>query len=222
MYINKVYLKGQEKVSGWNNPNKIIIHHPEFYGSVEELNSIMRTMGYSMIGYNYYIRKDGSIWQGRPVNATSANCYGQNHSSIGVCFEGNYNKDKTMYDVQFNAGVELIKYLKVNYKINEVNGHKHYKNTDCPGRYFPLQKILNAISVKGTVSNSSSLDGRIGICTGNGVRVRSTTNINSNSNILGCLFKGYHVKIFKKVGNMYSIYYGPHGGYVSSGYIELI
>lgn len=150
MKINKVYLPGQDQVTGWNKPNKIIIHHPEYYGSVQGLNDVMRNMGFTMIGYNYYIRKDGSVWQGRPVNVTSGNCYGQNNHSIGVCFEGNYDKDTSMPDAQFAAGVELIKYLEDKYGIHEVNGHKHYYNTACPGKYFPLDKMLRAIGAAGS------------------------------------------------------------------------
>lgn len=160
MNISKVYLPGQDQVGGWNDPNKIIIHHPEYYGSVQGLNNLMRNMGFTMIGYNYYVRKDGSVWKGRPDNVTSGNCYGQNNHSIGVCFEGNYDKDTSMPDAQFNAGVELIKYLKSKYGISEVNGHKHYYNTACPGRYFPLDKMLRAIgaaeSVNVTESNSNN------------------------------------------------------------------
>lgn len=158
MKINKVYLKGENQVSGWNNPSKLIIHHPEFYGSIERLNDIMRSMGFTMIGYNYYVRKDGSVWKGRPDNVTSGNCYNQNHSSLGICFEGNYDKDKTMPEAQFNAGVELIKELKAKYGIREVNGHKHYYNTACPGRYFPLSRMLSSIQGKpsGSISTSNS------------------------------------------------------------------
>ncbi|MEG2786463.1 MAG: N-acetylmuramoyl-L-alanine amidase [Romboutsia sp.] len=156
MKINKVYLTGQNEVTGWNKPNKIIIHHPEWYGDIQGLNSMMRTMGFTMVGYNYYVRKDGSVWQGRPVNVTSGNCYGQNNHSIGVCFEGNYDKDASMPSAQFNAGVELIKYLENEYNIHEVNGHKHYYNTDCPGRNFPLSRMLKAVSSSGSSEKPSN------------------------------------------------------------------
>ena len=42
----------------------------------------------------------------------------------------------------------------------------------------------------------------------------------SNSAIIGKLNKGTKVKIAKKVGNMYSIYFGDNGGYVSADYIK--
>lgn len=107
MKINEVYLKGQEQAKGYNNPNRIIIHHSEFYGSIEGLNDIMRSMDFYMRGYNYYIRKDGSIWNGRPDWATSGNCYGQNNCSLGVCFEGNNDVDAEMLRAQFDAGWSL-------------------------------------------------------------------------------------------------------------------
>ena len=150
MKINKVYLNGEDKVGGYNSPDKIIIHHPEWSGSIENLNNMMIGMGFTMVGYNYYVRKDGSVWKGRPDNVTGANCYGENHTSLGVCFEGNYDKDTSMPQAQFDAGVELIKYLKSKYGISEVGGHKHYYNTACPGRYFPLDRMLKAIGAAGS------------------------------------------------------------------------
>ncbi|MCY6957973.1 peptidoglycan recognition protein family protein [Clostridium brassicae] len=215
MDINKVYLKGQENTGGWNDPNKIIIHHPEFYGSIEQLNGVMRNMGFSMIGYNYYVCKDGSVWQGRPVSVTGANCYGQNHCSIGVCFQGNYDKDKNMPQAQFDAGVELIKYLKETYKISEVNGHKYYRNTDCPGRYFPLQQMLKAIS---NVQNSGgSVEGRYGIVTASVLNVRETNSIEAK--VIKKLKKGTKVKIYKQYNDWYSIY---PTGCVYGKYIRLL
>lgn len=148
MKINKTNLRVKGSLSWGNKPNKIIIHHPEWYGDVAALNEMMINMGYNMIGYNYYIRKDGSIWEGRPVEAIGGNCKNQNAQSIGVCFEGNYEKDKEMPQIQFKAGVELIKHLMSKHKITEVDGHKAYYNTACPGKYFPLERMLKAIKEK--------------------------------------------------------------------------
>lgn len=145
MEILHVNLRQNGKVGGYNNPNKIIIHHPEFNGSIERLNDIMIDMGFAMIGYNYYVRKDGTVYKGRPDNVTSGNCYGQNNQSLGVCFEGDYDKETSMPTAQFNAGVWLIKKLMNDYGIKEVNGHKKYYNTECPGKYFPLARMLDAI-----------------------------------------------------------------------------
>lgn len=135
-----------------NYPTKIILHHPEFNGSAEALNDMMINMGFVMCGYNFYIRKDGSIYAMRPVDAIGGNCYGQNASSIGLAFEGNFMTD-TMSDAQFNSGVELCKYLMQQYpNIKEIGPHKKYYNTDCPGINFPIDNmIISAFASNTTV-----------------------------------------------------------------------
>ncbi|MCD3211094.1 SH3 domain-containing protein [Clostridium botulinum C/D] len=70
--------------------------------------------------------------------------------------------------------------------------------------------------------NPGSLGGRMAICTGNGVRVRSSMDTSNTSNVIGKLNKGDKVKIFKSSGDWYHTYYGPHGGYVSAKYLSLI
>lgn len=152
MNINKTNLRRNGNLQYGNYPTKIILHHPEFNGTVEQLNEVMINDGFSMIGYNYYIRKDGTVWEGRPVDAIGANCYGQNASSIGLSFEGNFMTD-VMSDAQFNTGVELCKYLMQQYKnIKEIGPHKKYYNTDCPGKNFPIDKMIIAASASGVAN----------------------------------------------------------------------
>jgi N-acetylmuramoyl-L-alanine amidase len=144
MNINKTNLKTNGSLKWGNYPTKIILHHPEFNGTVEELNEIMINDGDVMIGYNYYVRKDGTVWEGRPVDAIGANCYGQNATSIGVAFEGNFMID-SMIDTQFNSGVELCKYLMQQYSsIKEIGPHKKYYATACPGANFPVDIMITA------------------------------------------------------------------------------
>ena len=194
MKINSGYLRGQASVCGHNNPQYLIIHHPEYNGSIEGLNDVMRNMGFTMIGYNYYVRKDGSVWKGRPDNVTSGNCYNYNTKSLGICFEGNYDKETSMPQAQFNAGVELIKELRDKYGISNshINGHKYYYNTECPGKYFPLAKMLDAIkggSATGSINTSNSVSSNIkydkvysqtGTCTvitESGLKIRATASL---------------------------------------------
>ena len=44
--------------------------------------------GWSDIGYHYYIRLDGTIEIGRPLNIVGSHARGRNTGSIGICFEG--------------------------------------------------------------------------------------------------------------------------------------
>lgn len=94
------------------------------------------------IGYNFYIRKDGIIYEGRPENAIGAHAYGWNSRSIGICFEGNF-EEESMGDAQIKAGQALIAYLKEKYPtIQTIKGHKDFDKTLCPGKNFPFDAIL--------------------------------------------------------------------------------
>lgn len=58
--INNANLRINGKLQ-WGN--KIILHHPEWNGTPQNLNKMMINMGYVMCGYNYYVRKDGSVYE---------------------------------------------------------------------------------------------------------------------------------------------------------------
>ncbi|KEI18237.1 glucosaminidase domain-containing protein [Clostridium haemolyticum] len=207
-----------------NSPRNIVLHHTECTGwNIERLHQLHLGNGWVGIGYHFYIRKDGSIYRGRPEWTLGSHCKGFNKNSIGIAFEGDYhNTDKSMPDTQFNAGLQLISYLKNKYGNMGIYGHREVGSSNCPGKYFPLNNFKNGKATTTSNNSSGSLDSRIGSCTGNGVRIRSAMDTTTNNNILGILNKNDTVKIFKKVGNWYEIYYGSHGGYVSADYIKLI
>lgn len=122
--------------------NMIILHHADASKcSVEDINRWHIQRGYSCIGYQYFVRKDGSIYKGRPDNVIGAHAKGFNSTSIGVCFEGRYNKE-VMLEAQIKAGKELVAYLKKKYNINKVLKHKDVNSTDCPGSLFPFDEIV--------------------------------------------------------------------------------
>lgn len=218
MQINKSNLRVNGKLDYGNYPDKIILHHPEFNGSIQALNDIMINDGFSMIGYNYYVRKDGTVWEGRSVSAVGANCYGQNSCSIGVCFEGNFMKD-SMGNAQYNSGVELLKYLLNKYPgIKEIGPHKKYYNTDCPGVNFPVdrmikesmngtgnysessgsivllfQRLCNREGIRDSSGNSLSEDGLIGNKTRSCIKKLPLLRIGSQGNIVCFLQKALNI-----------------------------
>lgn len=73
---------------------------------------------------------------------------------------------------------------------------------------------------KPTPTKAVSVDGKIGYCTGNQVRVRSSKTTNTNNNIIGHLNKNDKVTLFKLEGDWVHIYYPTHGGYVHKNYIK--
>lgn len=117
----------------------IILHHAAASGSAENIHSYHVSLGWTGIGYHYYIRKDGSIYRGRPENVEGAHTEGYNAISIGVCFEGNFETE-TMSEKQLSAGIWLIKDILTRYNV-PIAPHRNFANTACPGRNFPLARM---------------------------------------------------------------------------------
>lgn len=67
----------------------------------------------SGIGYHFLVRKDGTIYQGRPEDTIGAHAKGANHDSIGICAEGDFMKEE-MNPLQLNALIDLVSYIKIN------------------------------------------------------------------------------------------------------------
>lgn len=138
-----------------SNTNRIILHHSGTLArqTVETIHNYHKnTLGYAGIGYHYYVRQDGNIYKGRPDNTVGAHAYGSNTDSIGVCFEGHFDKEG-MGDLQRRAGQELIAYLKEEYNISKVQAHKDVNQTSCPGKNFPFDEIANYTSTEEKTEN---------------------------------------------------------------------
>lgn len=124
---------------------QIVLHHSgvTVLQSVEVIHNYHKnTNGWSGIGYHFYVRKDGKIYRGRPESTIGAHAVGANYNSVGICFEGNFEKER-MGQAQLKAGQELVAYLKSKYKISTVKRHKDIDSSVCPGKNFPFEKIKN-------------------------------------------------------------------------------
>ena len=119
----------------------IVLHHAAAKTcSVDDVHRWHLDRGWSGIGYHFFIRKDGTIWRGRPEDRVGAHTVDYNSRSIGICFEGNFELEP-MPDFQKAAGLELIVYLLGKYTIKSIKGHGELKATACPGKYFPLAEM---------------------------------------------------------------------------------
>lgn len=97
-----------------NKTNKIILHHAQAKTcSVEDIHQWHLKKGWSGIGYHFLVRKDGTIYQGRPEDTIGAHAKGANHDSIGICAEGDFMKEE-MNPLQLNALIDLVSYIKIN------------------------------------------------------------------------------------------------------------
>lgn len=120
----------------------IALHHAAALTcSAQTVDNWHKGNGWSGIGYHFFVRKDGSVYEGRPLWAMGAHVEGSNNNSIGICAEGDYSREKNMPEVQKKAIKELLTYLKGIYPNSVVKGHKELGASGCPGDYYPLQEM---------------------------------------------------------------------------------
>lgn len=120
----------------------IVLHHScSKDQTVEQIHREHISRGWNGIGYHYYIRRDGSIYSGRPQFAVGSHCQGYNKDTIGICFEGDFRKDE-ITEEQIVAGKELIAYLNKSFgKQLELFNHGELYPTMCP--VINLKEILS-------------------------------------------------------------------------------
>ncbi|QDU67402.1 N-acetylmuramoyl-L-alanine amidase [Planctomycetes bacterium Pla86] len=135
--------------------NKITVHHTamsaghlhgaSLAASADALRRVQHehvsTNGWADIGYHFLIDPCGRVFQGRELQwqgahagrdpATGANF---NSGNIGICLLGNFNSERPT-PAALIALTQLIDGLRGQYGIarSAVFGHRHFKNTECPG-----------------------------------------------------------------------------------------
>lgn len=132
-----------KSLSALGKVKQIVLHHavtPTNYGAAD-MHRIHLNKGWSGCGYHFVIKGDGTIERGRPENCLGAHVANMNTGRIGVCFAGDFEKNK-MAKAQIEAGKELVAYLKNKYKVGVVK-HKDLMATSCPGKLFPFDEIVN-------------------------------------------------------------------------------
>jgi len=96
--------------------------------SFEQLEADHIKRGFKSCGYNLYIRKDGTVNEGRPFGAVLAHAKGFNNDSIAICYEGGLNSRGKAADTrtsqQRQALVTIILYCRLLYPEAEVLGHR--------------------------------------------------------------------------------------------------
>ena len=129
-----------------SSTNYIVLHHRAGNGDVNSIHSQHLGQGYAGIGYHFYVRKDGSVYRGRPVNTIGAHCLNYNRVSVGVCFEGNFEQEMPTKE-QIKSGIDIVNYLLNLYPKAKVVRHKDLSETLCPGKNFDINEILNNVEV---------------------------------------------------------------------------
>ena len=124
-------------------PTYVVLHNAAAVSATpEDIHSWHLARDFAGIGYHLYIRKDGSIHQGRPLWAIGAHTLHWN-TQIGICCEGNYETERHMPPAQLEALRWAIAYVRRRTGASVVRGHREMPGnaTDCPGRHFPLEAV---------------------------------------------------------------------------------
>jgi len=159
--INDAALRFTRPLTKRTSTTAVVLHHRAGEGDVESIHRQHLANGWAGIGYNFYIRYDGSVYEGRGwenIGAHAGSSNGYNKKSLGLCFEGNYDTKADMPDAQYRAGVALIREALARYPaINEIVGHRDLAATACPGRHFPLERM--AAEARGTAAKAADEPG---------------------------------------------------------------
>lgn len=154
-------------------PVRILVHHTDTPNSTDYTQAhafaLSRSIQNHHIDDNHWIdtgqhftnSRGGFVTEGRHQSLAAlrdghqmirgAHCPGQNDVAIGIENEGNYMATQPPAKL-WNSLVDLCAYVCSQYSIapTEIDGHRDYYNTDCPGDvlYNLLPKLRTDVAAK--------------------------------------------------------------------------
>lgn len=127
-------------------PNKVllvVLHHRAGNGDIESIHTQHLKNGWAGVGYHFYIRKHGTVYEGRPIAYVGSHCKGNNSCSIGVCLEGDFRKEMPTLE-QLKAVKEVYEMVRKTYRnIYKMVNHRDLFKTSCP--CVDLAKLVSEV-----------------------------------------------------------------------------
>ena len=123
--------------------DSIALHHMAHpTADVKTVEGWHINQGWRAFGYNFWVGFDGTVYKGRGFKL-GAGVENHNGHIISIGFQGDYHsKDISMPDAQFNAGVDIIKYVMEKVPTARfIGGHREFMSTACPGDFFPAEEM---------------------------------------------------------------------------------
>lgn len=150
--INVIDLKFNEELIEIDKPIKIVIHHTHNPNlTVESTHKLhIERFKWAGIGYNYFIEKNGDIFQGRGMYV-GAHAKNHNRDSIGIALAGNF--DETLpTEKQIESLIDICLEFMIQYDIepSRVIGHREIEGVEktCPGLLFDMNKFRKLLIEK--------------------------------------------------------------------------
>ncbi len=120
--------------------NKIIIHcsatPPSMDVDANTVDEWHKQRGWSGIGYHFFIKRDGQIEIGRPLEKSGAHTKGHNKNSIGICYAGGVDSEMIPEDNRTSAQIAslllLLRLLKNMFPTAIRHGHRDFSPKACP------------------------------------------------------------------------------------------
>ena len=119
------------------------------------VDRLHRAQGWAGIGYHRFIKRDGTIQQGRPDDAVGAHVAGYNETAIGICMAGGVAEDGTTPEDNFTSDqflslMVVVKELAKKYPQAVVQGHRDFPRVAkaCPS--FDVKSWLAIVNWRST------------------------------------------------------------------------
>lgn len=151
MKINHPHLQFKEEIPLRPCTRYVVVHHTEReHWTIHQWHkNHSNRKGWLGFGYHYFIdQKTCEIYEGRQRNEEGSHVEHYNDCSIGVCFDGNFDKYE-IKDAQLRASVELIASLQLIYDAPLLR-HKDFPDVkkSCPGENFPIEDLKALVDEK--------------------------------------------------------------------------
>lgn len=135
----------------------IVIHcaatRPSQNIGAHDIDKWHRERGFSSIGYNYVICRDGTLEEGRAKGEVGAHAKGYNSVSVGICLVGGVSEEdfrvaeNNFTGKQFAVLESILRFLKLDYPNAKIVGHNELDpKKACPS--FNVQKWLAERKIK--------------------------------------------------------------------------
>jgi N-acetylmuramoyl-L-alanine amidase len=127
------------------NIHTIVIHYSSTYPDANVTRAVVdrwhRDRGFREIGYHWFIRRDGTLEEGRAEGTLGAHVRGHNSGTIGICWAGGLDRNTGPNVGVWNPTpeqeacmVRLIRDIQARHPgATRVVGHNDLVATLCPG-----------------------------------------------------------------------------------------
>lgn len=126
----------EERNTSWDKRTGFTVHHsagPKDQSIQAIQDYHMDNRGWVDIGYNFIVRSNGDIYEGRGWLGVGAHAANHNTANVGVCVIGNYTSAEPSKEVKAALAYLYAEANRMKGRALTVNTHRQLGETACPG-----------------------------------------------------------------------------------------